>query len=87
MLSEVGGVMRRTLFRSIKFPIQGWDRYSEDMNSCCGRVLSTVKLPPQSDENFRRMIWDELIRPELHSMLGVCKNSMTQDMRKQHMRK
>eukprot|EP00956_Cyclotella_meneghiniana_P000450 scaffold521_cov50-Cyclotella_meneghiniana.AAC.3 len=85
MLSEVGGVMRRTLFRSIKFPIHGWDRYSEDMNSCCGRVLSTVKLPPQADENLRRMIWDELmIKPELHSILGVCKNSMTQDMRKQH---
>ena len=84
ILAEVGGLMRRTLFRSIKFPIQGWDRYSEDRNSCRGRVLSSVKLPPQADENLRRMIWDELIKPELHSMLGICKNTMLQDMRKQH---
>ena len=84
MLSEVGSIMRKVLFRTIKFPIVGWDKYSEKSNSCCGKVLSTVKLPPGADENLKRLIWDDLIKPELPSMLGSRKNDMLQDMRKQH---
>jgi len=84
MLSEVGSIMRKVLFRTIKFPIVGWDKYSEKSNSCCGKVLSTVKLPPGADENLKRLIWDDLIKPELSSMLGTRKNDMLQDMRKQH---
>ena len=84
MLSEVGSIMRKVLFRTIKFPIVGWDKYSEKSNSCCGKVLSTVKLPPGADDNFKRLIWDDLIKPELPSMLGSRKNDMLQDMRKQH---
>ena len=83
-LSEVGSVMRKILFRTIKFPELGWDKYSEKANSCCGKVLSTIKLPPGANDDLKRLIWDDLIKPELPSMLGSRKNDMLQDMRKQH---
>eukprot|EP00956_Cyclotella_meneghiniana_P040661 scaffold201807_cov63-Cyclotella_meneghiniana.AAC.1 len=52
-LSEVGSVMRKISFRTIKFPELGWDKYSEKANSCCGKVLSTIILPPGANDDLK----------------------------------
>eukprot|EP00956_Cyclotella_meneghiniana_P023894 scaffold47310_cov43-Cyclotella_meneghiniana.AAC.1 len=54
-LFEVGAIMRKTLFRTIKFPILGWDKYSEKGNSCCAKPELPSMLGSRKNDMLQDM--------------------------------
>lgn len=83
MKMEVMWVMKTKVFRAVKFPVVGWNKYSEKPGTVCSMILEDVSFPVGATVEEKKVIYNEFIKKMLPRMLSICKNRVTQPMRDQ----
>lgn len=84
MLMEAKAIFCSKIGRVVKFPGPGWKLYSEEDKTICGMMLPHINFPADSTSAQKRVLWNEVVVPELGRILSDHKNKITQLMRKQH---
>jgi hypothetical protein len=83
MKMEVMWVMKTKVFRAVKFPVVGWNKYSDKPGTVCSMILEDVSFPVGATVEEKKVIYNEFIKKMLPRMLSICKNRVTQPMRDQ----
>lgn len=83
MKMEVMWVMKTKVFRAVKFPVVGWNKYSEKPGTVCSMILEDVSFPVGATVEEKKVIYNDFIKKMLPRMLSICKNRVTQPMRDQ----